>query len=95
MAWATSIEGAAHAGLGNYETAERMLRDSYEILQNHPNAAYLWASNGLNRGSVAVEFVGNFPNTRGKWWKGDKFGRHIPTKDQITAGRALVLIPDR
>ncbi|SEO02805.1 peptidoglycan recognition protein family protein [Palleronia pelagia] len=60
------------------------------ILQNHPDSAYLWASNGFNRGSVAVEFVGNFPNTDGKWWKGDKFGRHIPTAEQIASGRALV-----
>lgn len=61
-----------------------------KILQLHPISAYLFASHGLNKGSVAVEFAGNFPNTRGKWWKGDKYGRNHVTKAQIEAGRYLV-----
>jgi hypothetical protein len=60
------------------------------ILQLHPITELLWSSNGFNRGSVAVEFAGNFPNTRGKWWKGDKFGRNRPTPEQLEAGRYLV-----
>jgi hypothetical protein len=60
------------------------------ILQLHPVSALVWASNGFNKGSVAVEFAGNFPNTAGKWWQGDKFGRNRLTKAQVEAGRYLV-----
>lgn len=60
------------------------------ILQLHPVSALMWASNGFNAGSVAVEFAGNFPNTSGKWWQGDKFGRNRLTQAQIEAGRYLV-----
>jgi hypothetical protein len=60
------------------------------ILQLHPITELLWASNGFNPGSVAVEFAGNFPNTKGNWWQGDKFGRDRPTPQQIEAGRYLV-----
>jgi hypothetical protein len=60
------------------------------ILQLHPITAYTWASNGFNKGSVAVEFAGNFPDTRGKWWNEDVAGRNQITKEQIDAGRYLV-----
>lgn len=50
----------------------------------------LWASNGFNRGSVAVEFAGNFPNVRGKCWAADRFGCHRLTDEQVRAGRYLV-----
>ena len=60
------------------------------ILQLHPEAAMIWASNGFNHGSVAVEFAGNFPNTKGQWWQGDKFGRDRVTPAQIEAGRRLI-----
>lgn len=60
------------------------------ILQLHPELAMVWASNGFNHGSVAVEFAGNFPNTKGKWWQGDKFGRDQVTPAQLEAGRRLV-----
>ena len=60
------------------------------ILQLHPITELLWASNGFNAGSVAVEFAGNFPNIKGKWWKGDKYGKNRPTPEQLEAGRYLV-----
>ena len=60
------------------------------ILQLHPITELLWSSNGFNAGSVAVEFAGNFPNTKGAWWQGDKFGRNRPTPAQLEAGRYLV-----
>ena len=60
------------------------------ILQLHPITAYTWASNGFNKGSVAVEFAGNFPNTRGKWWNEKEAGKNQVTKEQIEAGRYLV-----
>ena len=61
------------------------------ILQLHPINRNVWASHGFNGTSVAVEFAGNFPDTRGKWWRGETFGRDRPTVAQFEAGRALVL----
>lgn len=57
--------------------------------QNHPVTSYLYSSNGLNRGSVAVEFVGNFPSTRGRRYKPERFGRHTLTQAQIDSGLYL------
>jgi hypothetical protein len=61
-----------------------------QIIQNHPLSSYLYSSNGLNRGSVAAEFVGNFPSTRGNYYKPEKYGRNNLTQDQIDAGLYLV-----
>lgn len=60
------------------------------ILQMHPVEQLIWASNGFNAGSVAVEFAGNFPNAQGKWWEGDKYGRNRVTPAQIEAGQRLI-----
>ncbi|HKE14652.1 MAG TPA: peptidoglycan recognition family protein [Kofleriaceae bacterium] len=60
------------------------------ILQLHPASALLWASNGFNARSVAVEFAGNFPDVRGRWWEGARFGRNQVTRAQVAAGIALV-----
>jgi hypothetical protein len=70
------------------------------ILQLHPVRALTWASNLFNKFSVAVEFAGNFPNTKGKWWfdrrNGPPSAAHIKansnhvTPEQIEAGRFLV-----
>ena len=60
------------------------------ILKLHPISAMVWASNGISPRSVAVEFAGNFPDTRGDWWKGSEYGRNRPTAAQIEAGRYLV-----
>lgn len=38
------------------------------ILHLHPISAMVWASNCTSPRSVAVEFAGNFPDTRGRWW---------------------------
>jgi N-acetylmuramoyl-L-alanine amidase len=61
-----------------------------QILQLHPVSALLWASHGFNSKSVAVEFAGNFPNVRGRWWKGETYGRDRATPAQLEAGRCLV-----
>jgi hypothetical protein len=61
-----------------------------QILQLHPVSALIWASHGFNSRSVAVEFAGNFPNTRGRWWKGETYGRNRVTPAQLEAGRCLV-----
>lgn len=71
-------------------TAHYAILPDGKILQLHPVSAYLYASNGFNRGSVAVEFAGNFPNTRGSCWKKEKYGCHTLTQAQIDAGRYLV-----
>jgi N-acetyl-anhydromuramyl-L-alanine amidase AmpD len=60
------------------------------ILQLHPISALVWASNGFNARSVAVEFAGNFPNIKGTWWKGTEYGRNRPTPAQVDAGRYLI-----
>lgn len=61
-----------------------------KIIQLHPITAHLWASNGFNPRSVAVEFVGNFPNTSGKCWQPQNYGCHHVSNAQVVAGRALV-----
>jgi peptidoglycan hydrolase-like protein with peptidoglycan-binding domain len=66
-----------------------ILRDG-RILQMHPDSAVLWASHGFNNKSVAVEFAGNFPSTKGTWWQGDKYGKNTVTKAQVEAGRSLI-----
>lgn len=60
------------------------------ILALHPVSAKLWASNGFNARSVAVEFAGNFPNVQGKCWSAATHGCHRLTLAQIVAGRRLV-----
>ena len=66
-----------------------ILRDG-KIYQLHPLKSYLYSSNGFNRGSVAVEFAGNFKSTRNRCYKPDRFGCHDLTTAQINAGRNLV-----
>ena len=60
------------------------------VLQLHPVSAMLYASNGFNPGSVAVEFAGNLPSVRGRCWSPATHGCHRLTTEQITAGRSLV-----
>jgi len=71
-------------------TAHFVTTNDGRVLQLHPTSALLWASNGFNARSVAVEFAGNFPNSRGTWWKGDEYGRNRVTQAQINGGRYLV-----
>lgn len=60
------------------------------LLQLHPISAYLHASNGFNARSVAVEFAGNFPSTRGRCWQAARYGCHTLTPAQVASGRALL-----
>ena len=73
----------------------------YKIL---PDGTIVWswddnvrlpASSGLNQGSWAVEFVGNFPSRAGSqdpqhFYKPGKFGAHQLTSAQVQAGRDLI-----
>lgn len=61
-----------------------------KTLRLHPETALLWASNHFNARSVAVEFAGNFPDTKGRCWNSKEFGCHRVTPEQIEAGRRLV-----
>lgn len=71
-------------------TAHFAILPDGQILQLHPLNALLWSSNNLNGRSVAVEFVGNLPNTKGVCWSAKKFGCHRLTQEQVEAGRYLV-----
>ncbi len=84
---------------GGYDTigVHYAILEDGRILQLQPIEALMYASNGFNARSVAVEFAGNFPNIRGKCWqpKCDKLpcpnhGCHQLTQAQIDSGRYLV-----
>jgi hypothetical protein len=38
------------------------------IMQHHPVSRFIWHSNCTSPRSVGVEFEGNFPDIKGKWW---------------------------
>lgn len=62
------------------------------IIQLHPFSRMIWHGNCLSPRSVAVEFEGNFPNIKGKWWVNKKSkvqNTDIPTQAQFEAGRFL------
>ncbi|HEY8504239.1 MAG TPA: N-acetylmuramoyl-L-alanine amidase [Gemmataceae bacterium] len=58
------------------------------VLHLHDATTLLHASN--DRG-IAVEFAGNFPNEQGRAWAAQRFGSHTPPREQIIAGRLLVM----
>ncbi|MFV8755736.1 N-acetylmuramoyl-L-alanine amidase [Nannocystaceae bacterium ST9] len=60
------------------------------VLQLHPLAMKLWASDGFNCRSVSIEFVGNFKSSDGKWWKPEEYGANHVSVEQIEAGRELL-----
>ncbi|NEP86158.1 MAG: hypothetical protein F6K18_04620 [Okeania sp. SIO2C2] len=74
----------------NNVTAHFIITPDGQIAQLHPISAYLYASNGFNKHSVAVEFAGNLPSVKGRCWKTENFGCHRLTSAQIEAGRYLV-----
>ena len=49
------------------------------------------SSNGFNRRSIAIEFAGRFPSTRGRCWRSQTNCKK-PTQAQIDAGRCLLAI---
>lgn len=86
---------------GNDPSRYLRVTANYAILPNglvlylHPHSTRLPQANGLNSGSVGIEFAGNFPSVRGGWWypkgrEGDPAYENRPTKAQIEAGRALL-----
>lgn len=61
------------------------------ILRLHENWFLVYASNGFNSRSVAVEFVGNFANEHGVWWQSPQGLRSRLSPAQARAGRHLVI----
>jgi hypothetical protein len=64
-----------------------------QIAQLYDDLDFLNASNGFNGRSIAIEFAGNFPDHRFRWWKPAK--RTLPdrcylTPAQVRAGRCLL-----
>ena len=67
------------------------------VAQLHNFTDYLYSSDGLNSRSVAVEFAGNFPSDRDKWWhaKGTSKSKqaanqHRISHQQVSAGLFLI-----
>lgn len=67
------------------------------IMQHHPVSRFIWHSNDTSPLSVGVEFEGNFPNEKGKWWyqkdekgKPIKINEDLPTAAQYDSGRFLL-----
>ena len=64
-----------------------------KIAQLYDNLDFLNASNSFNPRSVAIEFAGNFPDERYRWWKSSELPipeRCYLTPTQIRAGRCLL-----
>ena len=64
------------------------------IIQLHPISRMIWHGNCLSPRSVAVEFEGNFPDIKGRWWfDRTKYKRSPdedhPTQAQFDSGRFL------
>jgi len=62
------------------------------IIQLHQFSRMIWHAQCISPRSVAVEFEGNFPNIKGKWWI-DKDStvqnKDVPTQSQYDSGRFL------
>ena len=62
------------------------------IIQLHPLSRMIWHGNCVSPRSVAVEFEGNFPNVKGRWWVDSKStvqNKDMPTQAQYDSGRFL------
>lgn len=68
------------------------------MMQHHPISRFIWHSNCTSPRSIGVEFEGNFPDIKGKWWyptdkktkKKIKINEDTPTSAQYEAGRFLL-----
>lgn len=71
--------------------AHYIVMNDGKIGQLYDNLDYINASNGFNNRSVAIEFAGNFPDTKFKWWDGSS-NRTLLTPAQILGGRCLMSV---
>jgi len=84
--------------LGKYTSHHRMNahlmfdRDGM-ILILHNFFYYLWTANAFNPDCISIEVLGNFEGIQGsgRWYKGDKFGRARPTREQIIRCRQFTI----
>lgn len=68
------------------------------IIQLHPVSRFIWHSNCTSPRSIGVEFEGNFPDIKGKWWyptdkktkKKIKINEDTPTQAQFESGKFLL-----
>lgn len=63
------------------------------ILLLHNFKFYLWTANAFNPDCISIEVMGNFEGVQGsgRWYKGDKFGRARPTREQLIRCRQFTL----
>jgi N-acetyl-anhydromuramyl-L-alanine amidase AmpD len=66
-----------------------------QVAQLYDDFDYLNASNDFNPRSIAIEFAGNFPDNRYRWWRDRDSTSPLPdrcyvTPAQIRAGRCLL-----
>lgn len=69
-------------------TAHFIVTPTGRCAQIHPVERVLYAANEFNTRTVSIEFVGNFPSVRHRWWKGAP-----PTylsRAQVESGKALL-----
>ena len=62
------------------------------IIQLHQFSRMIWHAQCISPRSVAVEFEGNFPDIKGRWWvdKSSKVqNKDVPTRSQYDSGRFL------
>jgi hypothetical protein len=71
-------------------TAHYVVMPDGQIGWLHGHDIWLPASNRFNATTIAVEFAGNLPSTRGRWWNPAKAGMHHLTPRQVSAGRFLL-----
>lgn len=79
---------------GHHKINAHMLFDTDgTILLLHNFKYYLWTANAFNPDCVSIEVMGNFEGVQGsgRWYKGDKFGRARPTREQIIRCRQFTL----
>lgn len=71
--------------------AHVMVDSDGTILLLHNFKYYLWTANTFNPDCLSIEVLGNFEGIQGsgKWYKGDKFGRARPSREQIIRCRQL------
>lgn len=73
--------------------AHALIDSDGSILLLHNFMYYLWTANAFNPDCLSIEILGNFEAIQGsgKWYKGDKFGRARPTREQIIRCRQLTI----
>lgn len=67
-------------------------RDGVIVCNHDPVWCLTTGSNYANEHCITLEFEGNYPSTRGKWFKPEKFGAHQlrDAPKQVEAGRLLL-----